>query len=216
MGDNWSERGESADRGESPDRGLLVFGAILVIVGAAFLGIELSGLDVGSTGWPLFIIVPGLALLVFGFAVGGEGGLGAAIPGGIITTVGLILAFQNATQTYASWAYMWALVAPGSVGVVLFLYGLLHGRPDLLEGGLRTAAVGGVLFVAFGLFFENLIMLDEGGQSTAMRDAMPVLAIVLGVAIVLTSLVAPRPRRRAWSDTDRPEGAGTPPPPSAS
>jgi len=62
----------------------------------------------------------------------------------------LILAFQDSTGAYASWSYAWALVAPGSVGVSLFLYGLLHRRLDLLDAGLRTAAVGLGLFVGSG------------------------------------------------------------------
>jgi hypothetical protein len=150
---------------------------------------------------------------VLGLAIPGEAGLGLAIPGGIVATVGLILALQNSTDTYASWAYAWALVAPGSVGVSLFLYGLLHRRLDLVDAGLRTGAVGLGLFVGFGLFFENMIGIDNTGSTTAMRQAMPFLAVALGAIIVLIN-VMPRPRSDSGgpASSDGWHGGGSVPP----
>ena len=63
------------------------------------------------------IVVPGVALLIASFAVPPRGGLGLAIPGAIIATVGLILWFQSAYDAYATWVYAWALVAPTAPGV---------------------------------------------------------------------------------------------------
>ena len=107
-------------------------------------------------------------------------------------------------------------MAPGSVGVSLFLYGLLHRRLDLLDAGLRTAAVGLGLFVGFGLFFENVIGVDEGGSTTALRDAMPFLAVALGVIIVVLNIL-PRPHsgsdRPTPSDTWHNGGGSVPPAP---
>ena len=111
------------------------------------------------------------------------------IPGGIVTAVGLLLLYQSSYDAYASWAYAWALVAPGSVGVSLFTYGLLHRKLDLVDAGLRTAAAGLGLFVGFGLFFENVVHLQQTGSSAGMRAALPVLAVVLGVLIVLLSIL---------------------------
>jgi hypothetical protein len=128
-----------------------------------------------------------------------------AIPGGIVTTVGLILAFQQVTDAWASWAYMWALIAPGSVGVTLVLYGLLHGRFDLVDGGARTAAVGLGLFIGFGLFFENVIGFDEGHSNTILHAGLPYLAVAMGVLIVLANLI-PSPRSRH----DRPPSPNSP------
>ena len=150
--------GWSDDRNRKTERGGLALGVLLILTGALFLVGEQFNIDWGRYGWPAFVVVPGAAMLVLGLAIPNEAGLGLAIPGGIIASVGLILAFQAATDTYASWAYAWALVAPGSVGVSLFLYGLLHRRLDLLDAGLRSAAVGLGLFVGFGLFFENVVV----------------------------------------------------------
>lgn len=209
MSDWWDDR----DRGG--EHGMLALGVLLIVLGGFFLASEQLNVDWERYGWPVFVIVPGLVLLVLGLAIPGEAGLGLAIPGGIVTTVGLILAFQNSTDTYASWAYAWALVAPGSVGVTLFLYGLLHRRLDLVDAGLRTGAVGLGLFVGFGLFFENIIRIDDTGSTTAMREAMPFLAVALGAIIILLN-VMPRPRsgkdRPAPSDTWH-DGGSVPPTP---
>jgi hypothetical protein len=204
------------DRDRDREHGGLALGVLLIVLGVLFLAGEQFHVDWSRYGWPMFVIVPGLVLLVLGLAVPNEAGLGMAIPGGIIATVGLILAFQDSTGAYASWSYAWALVAPGSVGVSLFLYGLLHRRLDLLDAGLRTAAVGLGLFVGFGLFFENVIGIDESGSTTALRDAMPFLAVALGVIIVVLNIL-PRPHRgsgrAAPSDTWHDGGGSVPPAP---
>lgn len=212
MKDEWHERGDNRDHGRQG--GALAAGVVLVVVGLAFLAFELFKFDFGRYGWPVYVIAPGVVLLLVGLAIPHEGGLGAAIPGGIITTVGLLLAYQETTGAYASWAYAWALVAPGSVGLTLTLYGLLHRRMDLLDAGLRTAAVGLGLFVGFGLFFENVIGLDDGGSTTAIRSVLPMLVVGLGVIIVIRNLL-PRGTSRvtsdSWTQVDAPPQSPTPP-----
>ncbi len=185
MGSRWERRDRNLDRG----RGGLAFGVVLIALGALLLVSEQLNVDVAHYGWPAFVIVPGLIMLVVGLAIPSEGGLGLAIPGGIVTTVGGILAFQQATEAWASWAYMWALIAPGSVGVTLLLYGILHRRFDLVDAGIRTAAVGLGLFIGFGLFFENIIGLDEGHSNTILHAGLPYLAVAMGVLIVVSNVL---------------------------
>ncbi|HEV8489292.1 MAG TPA: hypothetical protein VGQ58_05850 [Candidatus Limnocylindrales bacterium] len=98
--------------------------------------------------------------MLFAFAVGGRGGAGLAIAGGITTVTGLVLAFQNATGLWATWAYAWALVAPGGAGLGLLLYGLFTWQPDFVARGRGTLLVGLVLFVGFAIFFEGFIGLS--------------------------------------------------------
>jgi hypothetical protein len=84
--------------------------------------------------------------------------------------------------------------------VTLTLYGLLHRRPDLLDAGLRTAAVGLGLFVGFGLFFENVIGLNDGRANDGLRSA-----VVLGVIIVIMNLIPRRTERvrpESWTQVD--------------
>jgi hypothetical protein len=218
MSYGWHER---HDRGDADrQRSMLVLGLLLVALGLFFLASEQSNFDFGQYGWPMFVIAPGVLLLVVGLAIPHEGGLGAAVPGGIITTVGLVLAFQRATDTYASWSYAWALVAPGSVGVTLTLFGLLHRRWDLLDAGLRTAAVGLGLFIGFGLFFENVLGIDDVNPSTALRDALPLMAVGMGILIVVWNLLPRRSRSGraasdAWNQTEPPAPAAPPTSPAS-
>jgi hypothetical protein len=212
MKDEWRERSGNRDHGQQG--GALAVGVVLVAIGLAFLAFEQFKFDFGRYGWPVYVIAPGVVLLLIGLAIPHEGGLGAAIPGGIITTVGLLLSYQEATGAYASWAYAWALVAPGSVGLTLTLYGLLHRRLDLLDAGLRTAAVGLGLFVGFGLFFENVVGLDDGGSTTAIRSALPMLAVGLGVIIVIRNLLPQRTSRvtsDSWTQVETPAQPPIPP-----
>lgn len=189
MNGGWQRRDNSGDGGQ---RGMLTLGVFLILMGILFLVSEQIGFDFNRYGWPMFVIAPGVLLLAVGLSISHEGGLGAAIPGAIITSVGLILAFQEATGAYASWVYAWALVAPGSVGVALVLWGALHRRGDFVESGLRSLVTGLGLFIGFGLLFENVLGLDDGRATTGLRDAMPLMAVGLGVAIVIWNLL---PRR---------------------
>src|ERR1035437_5989305 len=198
MKDEWHERGDNRDHGRQG--GALAAGVVLVVVGLAFLAFELLRFDFGRYGWSVYVIAPGVVLLLIGLAIPHEGSLGAAIPGGIITTVGLLLAYQESTGAYASWAYAWALVAPGSVGLTLTLYGLLHRRLDLLDAGLGSAGVGVGLLVGCGLCCESVVGLDDGGSTTAIRSALPMLAVGLGVIIVIRNLL-PQRTSRVTSDS---------------
>src|SRR5262245_28870344 len=121
----------------SPERrGMLILGAILVIVGALALAGRSLGVDVLRIGWPLLVIGPGLLMFAAALTTGGKAGAAVAVPAGITTMTGLVLAVQNSTGLWATWAYAWALVAPGGVGMGLLVYGLLTGQRDLIRAGI--------------------------------------------------------------------------------
>ena len=174
-------------------RGTILLGLALVILGGlALLGRALS-IDLLGLGWPIFVLAPGIALFIGAVPVGGRAGLGLAIPGGIVTMVGVVLSFQAATGLWATWAYAWALVAPGGVGIAMVLYGLLTGQRDVVRQGTPVLLTGLALFVGFGLFFEGVLHLS----GDALPIGEPVFAgalVVLGVAIVLVSLLGRRDR----------------------
>ena len=141
------EGARPVDRAGSERRATVLIGVLLIVLGGAFLLARQAGIDVAAVGWPLFVIVPGIVIFALAFAVGGRAGSGFAIGGAITTVTGLVLAFQNATGLWATWAYAWALVAPGGAGLGLFLYGLFTRQPDVstvpspsrLSGGGRGA-----------------------------------------------------------------------------
>jgi hypothetical protein len=74
--------------------GRTVIGVILVALGVLFLLAQWFGLNLWSAGWPIAIV--GLGLLFFvAMSLGGKSAGSLAIPGSIVTMVGLILLFQN-------------------------------------------------------------------------------------------------------------------------
>jgi hypothetical protein len=174
-------------------RGSIVLGVILVVAGLlAVLGRQLD-VDIVAIGWPLFVLIPGILLLAGSLFVGGRPGIGLAIPGGIVTMTGLVLAFQNATDTFQTWAYAWALVAPGGVGVGLVLYGLLTGQRESLRAGVPVLLTGLGLFLAFGFIFEGILGLS-GGRFPGFENAFAIGLIVLGVIVLGLGLVGRRNR----------------------
>jgi hypothetical protein len=174
-------------------RSSIVVGALLVVVGAMFLIARIGGVDVGRAGWPLFIILPGVVLFLVSFAVGGRAGSGFAVAGAIVTTTGLVLAVQNQTGLWATWAYAWALVAPGGVGLGLFIYGLLTRQREFVMSGGAALIAGLALFLVFAFFFESIIGLS--GRRIAGLDAVFAGGlVVLGAVIVVLSL---RPGRHS-------------------
>jgi hypothetical protein len=179
---------------EGPRRGSIAAGIFLVVLGVAFLVARVLHLEYGLGTWPVWIVVPGIALFIGGLVVGGPGGLGMTIPGAIVTTVGLILWIQDATGLWATWAYAWALVAPTSVGFAMLVYGLVHGDRELRRNGLRTFLVGIALFAGFALFFEGAIGLS-GGRIPAADILLPVVAIGIGVVFLALSVMR-RPTTR--------------------
>jgi len=186
-----------ADRPDDPRverRVTLAIGLILVVVGAGALLVRQLGVDVGEVGWPLFIIVPGLVLFTLAFVVGGSAGSGFAIAGSIVTTTGLILAFQNATGLWATWAYAWTLVVPGGVGLGLVVYGALTGQRDIALPGGWTLLVGLAMFLVFAFFFESVIGLS-GDRIPGLDTVLAGGLVVLGVAILVVGLFGGGRRR---------------------
>jgi hypothetical protein len=171
----------------------VVAGLALVLLGALALVGQQFGLDPFGLGWPLWVIGPGVVLFAASFAVGGPAGVGLAIPGAIVTVVGLVLAVQQATGLWATWAYVWALVAPGGVGLGMAAYGVVTGRRELVRTGFPLIGIGLALFLGFGLFFEGVLRIS----GAAMPDIRSILAgglVLLGL-LVLASAALRRDER---------------------
>jgi len=177
---------------KSPRGGALVIGLGLILLGGAALLVQVGGVDVG---WPAWIILPGIALILGAIVAGGTTGSGMAAVGGILTMVGVVLAVQEAYDLYQTWAYAWALVAPGGVGLGLTIYGLVTRRWDDFRGGLGALAAGIVIFLVGFLFFEGVLDLSDGQFQDLTEVAVPVLLVGIG-AIVLVGAFIPGPWRR--------------------
>ena len=164
----------------------LVGGAVLVSIGAHLLLREVLNIDLGQYGWPFFIIGPGL-LLFAGMIIGGRGSGGLAIPGSIVTTIGLILFVMNLTNHFEAWAYSWALI-PSAVGVGLILAGGWDGNEKQLREGKDTLRVGLLLFLGFGTFFELFIFQNH----PLAPYLLPVGMIIGGIALVAWNVLRAR------------------------
>ncbi len=171
---------------QSSRSGALLIGALLIVAGVAAIVIRQSGYEFD---WPVWVILPGLALFVAAFAVPVPAGSGLAVAGGIVTMVGLVLAVQEATDTYASWAYAWALIAPGGVGLALVLYGALTRHGDLVRGGFGALATGIVIFLVGFLFFEGVLRLNGNRFGDLTSFAIPGIVVAIGIIIILGALV---------------------------
>lgn len=155
-----------------------VIGALLVVVGLLFFFGQ--SLDLASVAWPLFVTVPGLVLL--GAAIlGRRDAAQLAIPGTILTTIGLILFVLAATDYWQAWSYCWTLILVAA-GVGNFLYGALTSDHKREREGLQTAYIGLAMFAAFGAFFEFLIFGDFSG---VLRWLLPIALIAGGVYLLI-------------------------------
>jgi hypothetical protein len=153
-------------------QGSIVNGLILIVIGLCFLAVQLVpglGRLVNFAGiWPLMVLGLG-GIFLFSAVVGRTSPL--AIPGSILSGIGLILLYQNSTHNWHHWQ-LWLLV-PAFVGVGLLGDSLLSGRG--LRGAMPAAGILGV--IGLGLFFVF----------TAVR-LWPVFLILLGVALLIRNL----------------------------
>ena len=167
-----------------------VIGGLLILVGAILLAGNFVRIDLGHYGWPFFVILPGLLLIVVALTSRGFVSEGLAIAGSIVTVTGLILLYQNATDHFESWAYAWALVFPAAVGAGMILYGLTASRLGNVRAGMRLVGIGVVLFLLGAAFFEGVIGIggyEFGRPSGALVGAFIVVVGAVLLAINLTS-----------------------------
>jgi len=157
-------------------RNAIAGGLLFILLGAALLAIQfVPGLQIWFD-WPTIIIGVGIFLLIIGLATGTPE---MAIPASIVSGIGGLLYWQNATGNWESWSYAWALI-PGFVGIGIILSGLLSGnvREGLSEGG-QLLLISLVMFLIFGSFF---------GALGFVGDYWPLLLIGLGLILLVRGL----------------------------
>ena len=108
--------------------------------------------------------------------------------------VGLVLAYQNSTGNWASWAYAWALVAPGGVGLGLFLQGLRERNAGLIKQGRSLMFIAALIFMVGFVFFESILNISGINDEPVVKAALPALFIVIGILLLAQSI---RRSRRA-------------------
>ena len=165
--------------------GAAVLGGVLIVLGLVFFAAQQLNFDIGQAGWPLYVIAPGLAMASLGLTQ--RRGSGLTIAGSIVTMVGLVLLYQNATDRFESWAYAWALVGPGGSGIGMLLYGTRSGDIKLARQGFWSILTALGLFGAGLVFFEGIIGIS--GEPLPLPEwTLPALVIVIGVIVLLRGL----------------------------
>ncbi len=161
----------------------LIGGSVLIAVGIiALLGQVFSGFNFWGFIWPFFVMGVG-AMFYVGMFAGGKSVSGLAIPATIITTIGLILFYQNVTGHWESWSYAWTVIVL-SVGLGIYIMGTYGEDEGQRKAGTGLMKVGAIMFIVFGGFFEMIFSI--GSDSLIRRSIFPILLILLGVYLIYT------------------------------
>jgi hypothetical protein len=154
----------------------LFLGVLLILIGGSLLITkQVPAVQdwIDNFTWPMWTIGAGLLVLLIGLITGAPG---MAVPASIIAGIGGILYYQNATDDYSSWSYMWTLI-PGFVGVGTILAGLLGENTRAnLSRGVNLLVTSAVLFLVFATFFGGLNILGEYGAA--------IILILLGLYVL--------------------------------
>jgi hypothetical protein len=161
--------------------GGLVGGAILIGLGTLFLLGQFVHFSAWQYLWPLAMVGMG-AIFFIGMVAGGKQAAGLAIPGSILSTLGLLMLFQNLTGHWETWSYGWTIIIL-AVGIGIFIMGAWTGNSTQRQSGLRVAGIGFVLFAVFGSFFELLLFRTDG--SAWGQLVLPVALILAGLWLVI-------------------------------
>ncbi|MCX6097054.1 MAG: hypothetical protein NTZ77_01010 [Caldiserica bacterium] len=196
---------------EQHERNTRALGLLLLAVGAWTLIARFIHINLGDWLWPFWIIVPGGIIMALGFRDTHRGNEGLVTFGCIVAVTGIILFVQNVTGQWQSWAYAWALLFPGSIGLGQYLWGKRTGNSVAVRSAEKTLRVAIVLFLAFAVFFEVVLGISGFRLGAAGRIVLPVLLIAAGVAIYVTSMSGGR--GSVVQPPAPPQVTLTPPPP---
>ena len=173
-------------------------GVLFVALGLLFLAQLLLGLSLSAI-WPFFIIAVGLVFFA-GVVVGGRPAGPLAIPGAIITMVGVILLYQSAFDRYETWAYTWTLLLVAT-GIGVLIDAAWRNRPERARLGRTVIGVGVALFVVGFFFFEFALDLSGltdqlppglGGRAVGVLGALALIALGAYLLIRRAGIKPPR------------------------
>jgi hypothetical protein len=166
-------------------KGTLATGIILVLLGAAFIVINLVPGMTGGKTWPFIFIVAGIGFLLPAmiWPNAREGLAGLYIPGMIFIVLGGIFLFNVLSGAWEVWAYAWILI-PAAVGLGLYT-GALIGKwhDDVRKTGIWMMVISVSVFALFAALFGNTLVKAIGAG----------FLILIGIIIVLRALLKKQP-----------------------
>lgn len=142
--------------------GRLIVGLSLIALGLALFLAQLLQISLVKYLWPLFILVPGLALALAALRASHEVGQVLIVPGSIVTMLGALLLYQRLFNHWESWAYAWSLL-PLAIGLGQVIYGRLRGHPDMVTTGRSLVQIFGIIFATGFFFFEMILNISDLG-----------------------------------------------------
>ena len=163
--------------GSGSDNRLRIIGGLLLItLGVVLLLTNNFYFPMMSALWPFIIIAVGAAFFVAMVVRGPQGGA-LAIPGSILSLLGIILLIQTFTNNWVNMSYLWPIFVFGGIGTGLLIESWWSDKLELKRAGYTMLVLALVFFVAFGTFFSALF-----GES----NTVAVFAVLLIGAGVLT------------------------------
>ena len=176
----------------SRDKGVIIIGAGMLVMGVLLLGGNLLNISFGNYLWPFIFIIPGALVFFSAISANRTNGEGLAIVGGLFSMLGLVFLMQTITGLWATWAYIWALIAPTSIGLSQMFYGNIKNDDAISQTGWNLAKIGlSILAVGF-VFFELIIGLSGFGLGRFGLPVFPMILIFVGGFLLLRSILKSR------------------------
>ncbi len=172
------------------DRGPMLLGVGLLFMGFLLLAGRFLHIPFSDFLWPFIFIVPGAIVFLFALSSESSSGEGLSILGGILSMLGFVFLMQAITGLWVSWAYIWALVAPTSIGLSQMAYGNLKNRDTITASGWRLTKIGLTVFVVGFLFFELVIGISGFGLARFGLPVFPMILIFVGAFMLVRSFLS--------------------------
>lgn len=169
----------------------MYFGIVLIVTGGLFLADQLIDYDIMTYFWPLLVVFLG-ATFFMGMVIAGKRGAGLAIPGSVITTIGLLLFIQNTFKLWVTWSYAWALLI-SATGLGLLIMNFYLKRISMRRVAGLLIGIGLLLFVIFGVLFE--VILNISGTNLNSGLFLGGGLVLLGLFVLLSRSLFSKKKR---------------------
>jgi hypothetical protein len=160
----------------------IYLGFVLVVTGGLFLADQLLSVVIMAYFWPLIIVLFGITFFV-GMLAARRKGAGLAIPGTVVTVIGLLLFIQNILNLWVTWAYAWTLLI-SATGLGILIMNIYLKRDSLRRIGGMIMGLGLTLFVIFGVLFE--LILDIAGTNINSGVFLGGGLVLLGLFLIFS------------------------------
>lgn len=153
-------------------------GFILIVIGLLGLWGHFVGFGDLNWGnlWPIFVLVPGILFELSFFS--GKSSAGVLVPGGILTTIGLLFFFETFTNWRFSGSTWPVYIFAPAVGLFqLYLFDKPRNNGLLIPVGILSV-VGGMSFLGISI---------DGLWDLLFHNSLvwPIALVVIGIVIVL-------------------------------